>query len=116
MRVLTNRRAIVEWAASQHAYPVQKIGEPSQVELSKAGEAEAGWRRVGWEQLFTQLDRHHRVIVAGADNGFDHRILPEAQARAELPPEAFGPPWWRKLLHEVWLVHEEEKPASAPPS
>jgi hypothetical protein len=104
MRVLTNRRAVIEWAASQHAYPVQKVGEPSQVELSKAGEAETGWRRVGWEQLFTPLDRGERVIVVATDDGFEHRILPKRQAQAELPPTAFGPPWWKELLHEVWLV------------
>ncbi len=110
MRVLTNRRAVIEWAASQHAYPVQKIDDPAQVELSRSGEAETGWRRVGWEQLFTPLDRGHRVIVVTADDGFEHRILTEAQARAELPPEAFGPPWWEKLQHEVRLVHTDEKP------
>jgi hypothetical protein len=103
-RVLGNRRAVIQWAASQHAYPVQKIDEPSKVELSRAGEAEAGWRRVGWEQLFTPLERAGRVIVVTADDGFEHRILPMAQARAELPPEAFGPPWWKALLHEVWLT------------
>jgi hypothetical protein len=113
MRVLTHRRAVIEWAAGQHAYPVQKIGDPSQVELSKAGEPETGWRRVGWEQLFTPLDRGHRVIVVTADDGFEHRILPLAQAHAELPPEAFGPPWWQSLLHEVWLVRRDDKPAAA---
>ena len=113
MRVLTNRRAVIEWAARQHAYPVQKLDDPSQVELSKAGEAETGWRRVGWEQLFTQLDRGQRVLIATTDDGFEHRILPEAQARAELPPEAFGPPWWKALQHELFLVHREDKPAAA---
>lgn len=101
-RVLGNRRAVIEWAASHHAYPVQKVGEPTQVELSRAGENETGWRRVGWEQLFAPLERGERVIVVGADGGFEHRILPKAQARAELPPEAFGPPWWKRLQHEVW--------------
>jgi hypothetical protein len=113
MRVLSSRRAVIEWAASQHAYPVQKIDDPSQVELSKAGEAETGWRRVGWEQLFTPLDHHHRVIVVTAEDGFEHRILAEAQAHAELPPEAFGPPWWQTLLHEVWLVRRKETSAVA---
>jgi hypothetical protein len=113
MHVLTNRRAVIEWAASQHAYPVQKIDDPSQVELSKAGEVETGWRRVGWEQLFTPLDREHRVIVVTADSGFEHRILTEAQAHAELPAEAFGPPWWKTLLHEVWLVRRDDKPTAA---
>lgn len=104
MRVLTNRRAVIEWAARQHAYPVQKLDDPSQVELSKAGEAETGWRRVGWEQLFTQLDRGQRVLIATTDDGFEHRILPEAQARAELPPEAFGPPWWKALQHAFLCI------------
>jgi|SRR5579863_4186091 len=112
MRVLTHRRAVIEWAAGQHAYPVQKLDDPSQVELSKAGEPETGWRRVGWEQLFTALDRSHRVIVASGD-GFEHRILAETQARAELPAGAFGPPWWQALLHEVFLVRRGDKPAAA---
>ncbi len=113
MRVLTTRRAVIEWAAGQHAYPVQKIDDPTQVDLSRAGEAETGWRRVGWEQLFTALDREHRVIVVTADDAFEHRILPLAQARAELPLAAFGPPWWETLLHEVWLVRRDDKPKAA---
>jgi hypothetical protein len=114
MRVLTNRRAVIEWAAGQHAYPVQKIDDPSQVELSKVGEAEAGWRRVGWEQLFAPLDQLRRVIVVTADDGFEHRILPLAQAHAELPASAFGHRWWQTLLHEVWLVRRPLGPAEKP--
>jgi hypothetical protein len=113
MRVLKNRRAVIEWAARQHAFPVQKLDDPSQVELTKAGEAETGWRRVGWELFFTPLDRSHRVMVVTDESAFEHRILPEAQAHAELPPEAFGLPWWKALQHEVFLVRREAKPKAA---
>ena len=30
-------------------------------------------------------------------------IIELSKAHAELPPEAFGPPWYRRLWHEIVL-------------
>ena len=107
MRVLQNRRAVIEWAGSQRAYPLQKRGDPTQVKLCRPGDDEAGWRRVGWEQLFTPRDRGHQVVAVADDGSFGYQILPREEAHRAFPREAFGPPWWKHLVHEVWLIRKE---------
>ncbi|MHB1843323.1 MAG: hypothetical protein ACYCWW_00630 [Deltaproteobacteria bacterium] len=109
MRALTNRRAVIEWAGAHHAYPLQKQGDPSDVKLGREGEDEQGYLRVGWKQLFTPLDRQQRLVVVDDTADFSVRILPATQAHRELPKEAFGAPWWQRLLHELWL----DRPAPA---
>ncbi|MHB8420260.1 MAG: hypothetical protein ACYDCL_19470 [Myxococcales bacterium] len=104
--MLPNRRAVIEWAGSHRAYPVRKEDNPSQVRLVRPGDDEAGWRRCGWEQFFTPLDRTHRAVAVADDGSFDHRLLSPEEA-SQLPREAFGQPWWRRLLHEVWLTRPE---------
>ncbi len=107
MQAFTKRRPVIEWAGAQHAYPVQKADAPSEVKLSRHGEDEAGWRRVGWAAFFRALDQGHALVVVESPDGFAHRILPREQARRELPPEAFGRPWWETLIHEIWLVRPD---------
>ncbi|HUB06964.1 MAG TPA: hypothetical protein VMB50_08185 [Myxococcales bacterium] len=106
MRVLPNRRAVIEWAGGHHAYPLQKVNDPSEVRLAQAGDDESGYRRVGWEHFFGPLERHHRVVAVADDGSFSYHVLPREEARRALPPEAFGEPWWRHLLHEVWLTRK----------
>jgi hypothetical protein len=103
VEVLSRRNAVIDWAGAQHAFPVQDPANPDQVELAQSGGERAGWKRVGWEKFFTPLDRNRRVLVIDSREQFAHRILPIAQARAELPRQAFGPPFWKRLLGELWL-------------
>ncbi len=106
MQVFLHRRAIIEWAGQQGAFPVQKIDAPDEVKLSRPGGDEAGWRRVGWEPFFRALARRRALVVVD-DSGC--RILPREEALRELPPEAFGPPWWQALWHDIWLTRPEPK-------
>jgi hypothetical protein len=103
VEALTHRQAVIEWAGSQHAFPVRNLAAPDQVDLAQAGEDRAGWSRVGWEAFFTPLERHHRLLVIESPDQFAHRILPATEAHAELPREAFGPPFCTRLLAELWL-------------
>ena len=100
MLVLRNRRAVIEWAGRAHAYPVL-VSEG--VDLSRHGADPAGSRRAGWEAFFDVLEGRRLTVVVESLDGFDHRILEKARARAELPAEAFGPPWYRRLWHEIAL-------------
>jgi hypothetical protein len=102
VEALTHRQAVIEWAGSQHAFPVQNLAQPDQVDLAQPGEDRGGWKRVGWEAFFTPLEASRRILVIEAADQFAHRILPEAAARAELPREAFGPPFCTRLINELW--------------
>jgi len=102
MEVLTHRQAVIEWAGTQRAFPVQNLAQPDQVDLAQPGEDRGGWRRIGWEAFFTPLETTHRVLVVEATDQFGHRIMSEAEARAGLPPQAFGPPFWTRFISEVW--------------
>lgn len=103
MIVLSHRRAVIEWAGRQHAFPVRKKDAPDQVEILRPGDPEAGYQRIGWKQFFTPLDRARRLVAVDAPDAFGHRILTRAEAHAQLPPEAFGAPWSQRFLHEIWL-------------
>jgi len=100
MVVLPTRRAVIEWAGRIHAFPVKAAGG---VDLAVPGPDAAGTERIGWAAFFEELDRGNLgVAVDGIDNS-THRILQLGQAHAELPPQAFGPPWYRRLWHEITL-------------
>jgi hypothetical protein len=102
MEALTHRQAVIEWAGAQRAFPVQNLAQPDQVDLAQPGEDRSGWKRVGWEAFFTPLEASRRILVIETADQFAHRILPEAAARAELPRAAFGPPFWTRLMSELW--------------
>jgi hypothetical protein len=102
VEALSDRQAVLEWAGSQRAFPVQNLGTPDQVDLAQPGEDRAGWKRVGWEEFFTPLERQHRVIVIESPGKFAHRILSSAEAHATLPRESFGPGFWTRLRNELW--------------
>jgi hypothetical protein len=100
MILLQTRRAVIEWAGRVHAFPV-KAGET--VDLAVPGPDAVGTRRIGWEAFFDGLEGRHLVVAVDGPDGFEHRILGKSKAHAELPAEAFGPPWYRRLWHEVTL-------------
>jgi hypothetical protein len=101
MRVLSQRRPVIEWAGELHAYPLARQTQPPQVKLSTPGGDESGWTRVGWREFFTPIERQGHVIVADSETELSYRILPRHLAHATLPREAFGPPWWKRLAREV---------------
>ncbi len=109
MRVLRNRRAVIEWAGDKHAFPVRKEDAPSDVKLVR--EDEPGFVRVGWREFFAPLDREERLVAVDETADFSVRVLSAEEARRTLPPEAFGPPWWQRLLHEIWLDRPQPKAA-----
>ncbi len=104
MRVLKKRRPIIEWAGELHAYPLVRQDQPSEVKLSTPGQDEAGWRRVGWREFFTPIERHNRRVVVESETELRYRILPAHLAEMILPRTAFGPPWWKVLRHEVFTA------------
>ncbi len=100
MLLLQTRRSVIEWAGRVHAFPVL-AGQT--VDLAVPGPDAVGTRRIGWQGFFEVLEgRHLGVAVEGLDS-VGHRIVELSKAHAELPPAAFGPPWYRRLWHEVVL-------------
>jgi hypothetical protein len=78
-----------------------KTGES--VDLAQAGPEATAAKRIGWQGFFEVLDRRHLGVAADGLDAFSHRILELSKAHAELPPDAFGPPWYRSLWHEIVL-------------
>jgi hypothetical protein len=62
-----------------------------------------GTERIGWQAFFETLDHKHLGVAVEGVDVVGHRIVELSKARAELPPEAFGPPWYKRLWHEVVL-------------
>jgi hypothetical protein len=100
MLLLRTRRAVIEWAGRVHAFPVQ-AGDS--VDLAVPGPDAAGTRRIGWEAFFDVLEGKHLGLAVEGMDGIGHRIIDLSKAHEELPPEAFGPPWYKRLWHEVTL-------------
>jgi hypothetical protein len=100
MQVLNHRGEVIRWAGAVHAYPVLRGEQP---DLSRAGEDETGARRVGWRQFFTALREKKLLVVVEAPDGFDHKLIEGHKAHTELPAAAFGPPLWKRVLHEITL-------------
>jgi len=98
--VLWGRRAAIDWAGRVHAYPVSTA---EGVDFSRHGQDPAGSKRIGWKTFFGTVEARHLAIAVEGPDDFGHRILRAAEAHAELPPEAFGPPWYRRLWHELVL-------------
>jgi hypothetical protein len=101
MRVLKKRGAVIEWAGEMRAYPLARKNIPTEVKLVSPGEDETGWTRVGWQEFFTPLEKRGLLVVAESETELRYRLLPAHQAHAELPRQAFGPPWWKALTHDV---------------
>jgi len=100
MTLLQTRRAVIEWAGRVHAFPV-KAGET--VDLAVPGPAATGSQRIGWQAFFEVLERQQLGVAVDGIDALSHRIIELSKAHAELPPEAFGPPWYRRLWHEIVL-------------
>lgn len=101
MRVLKKRGAVIEWAGELRAYPLARRDTPTEVKLVSPGDDETGWTRVGWRDFFAPLEKHRVWVVAESETELRYRLLSAHQAHAELPPEAFGPPWWKVLARDV---------------
>ena len=100
MVLLQTRRSVIEWAGRVHAFPI-KAGET--VDLAVPGPDAAGTERIGWQAFFEVLEHKHLEVAVDGIDGVGHRIVELSKAHAELPPEAFGPPWYKRLWHEVAL-------------
>ena len=100
MVLLQTRRSVIEWAGRVHAFPVKAAGT---VDLAVPGPDATGTERIGWQAFFAVLDHGHLGVVVDGIDSAGHRIIELSKAHAELPPEAFGPPWYKRLWHEVVL-------------
>jgi hypothetical protein len=104
LRVLKKRRPVIEWAGELHAYPLARAGAPQEVKLTTPGADEPGWSRVGWKDFFTPIERRNLRVVVDSETELRYRLLPLHLALTTLPREAFGPPWWKALAHEVFIA------------
>ena len=100
MLLLRSRRSIIEWAGRVHAFPIA-VGDS--VDLAQHGPEAATAKRTGWRSFFAVFEPRHLALAVEGIDAFEHRVLELSKARAELPPEAFGPPWYRSLWHEIVL-------------
>jgi hypothetical protein len=100
MLLLQTRRAVIEWAGRVHAFPVRAADT---VNLAVPGPDASGTERIGWQAFFEVLEGKHLGVAVEGIDAVGHRIVELAKAHAELPPEAFGRPWYRTLWHEIVL-------------
>ena len=100
MLLLQTRRSVIEWAGRVHAFPVKSA---ETVDLAVPGPDAVGTERIGWQAFFEVLDHEHLGVAVDSLDSISHRILELSKAHAELPSEAFGPPWYKRLWHEIVL-------------
>jgi hypothetical protein len=98
--LLRTRRSIIEWAGRVHAFPVA-VG--NSVDFAQHGPEAAAAKRTGWRGFFEVLEPRHLAVAIDGIDAFEHRVIELSKAHAELPPQAFGPPWYRALWHEIVL-------------
>ncbi len=101
MVLLQTRRAVIEWAGRAHAFPVKAAA--GTVDLAVPGPDAAGTQRIGWQAFFEVLEHKHLGVAVDGIDTAGHRIIELSKAHLELPPEAFGPPWYKRLWHDVSL-------------
>ncbi len=98
MQVLTKKGEIIRWAGVVRAFPALRGDAPL---LLRPGDDETGATRVGWGTFYQALTRTHLVVVVTEPGAFEHRLIDAHKAATELPPVAFGPPFWTRVWHEV---------------
>jgi hypothetical protein len=101
VRVLKKRGAAIAWAGELRAYPLARTGAPSEVRLVTPGSDESGWSRVGWRQFFTPIEKQGLLLIAESETELRYKLIAAHEAHTTLPPEAFGPPWWKTLARDV---------------
>jgi hypothetical protein len=103
MRVLKKRGAVIAWAGELRAYPLVRKDAPTEVKLVAPGEDESGFLRVGWREFFTPIEKQKILVVAESESELRYRLVSASEAHT-LPREAFGPPWWKALAHNVLTI------------
>jgi hypothetical protein len=56
---------------------------------------------VGWRQFFTPIEKQGLLVIAESETELRYKLMAAHEAHATLPPEAFGPPWWKALARDV---------------